>query len=243
MSDEARELVVLEMMAVTATALREGRSAGHAISAVLGEAMDADAAAWVAIDEHGHAEVLGAWPHADIAERLANQVAKSGWPPPADAPVPVEGAESTKIMVLVPRPADGSATFPGTRALVIRRGRGLSSDDLALGARALPALRLMLVQVVAASEQRRHDERRRSQALRFGLTERELQVLDLLVQGMLATSIAARLDLSPRTVHKHLGNIYEKLGVHDRLVAASIAQRYDLVNDPASDGTATERWR
>ena len=48
------------------------------------------------------------------------------------------------------------------------------------------------------------------------MTERELQVLGLLAEGLLATSIASRLRLSPRTVHKHLGNIYRKLGVNKR---------------------------
>lgn len=58
----------------------------------------------------------------------------------------------------------------------------------------------------------------------LGLSERETQVLRLLSMGLLATSIASRLELSPRTVHKHLGNIYRKLGVHDRLVAVRIAR-------------------
>ena len=55
-------------------------------------------------------------------------------------------------------------------------------------------------------------------------------MLQLLSQGLLATSIAAKLELSPRTVHKHLGNIYEKMGVHDRLVAVQIARQHGLVN-------------
>jgi DNA-binding NarL/FixJ family response regulator len=59
-------------------------------------------------------------------------------------------------------------------------------------------------------------------------------VLELLAQGLLATSIASRLSLSPRTVHKHLGNIYDKLGVHDRLVAVSLARSRYLVPDPAA---------
>ena len=55
------------------------------------------------------------------------------------------------------------------------------------------------------------------------------QVLELLARGLLATSIAARLNLSPRTVHKHLGNIYRKLGVHDRLVAVGVARANGLL--------------
>ena len=60
-------------------------------------------------------------------------------------------------------------------------------------------------------------------------------ILGLLAEGLLATSIASRLRLSPRTVHKHLGNIYRKLGVHDRLVAVSLARLQGLVdNYPSS---------
>lgn len=231
MSVEPRPSVVVEMMSSAAAALHEGRPPGHAIAQVLGEAMDADVAAWVAVDDDETAEVIGAWPHADVAERLASHVASRGWPVPSPQPVRAQGSESTKTMILAPQPIEGVTSVPGRRVLLLRRGRGFGAEAETLAVSALPGLRFLLNQVVAASERQRQQERRRIQAVRFGLTERELQVLDLLVQGMLATSIAARLDLSPRTVHKHLGNIYEKLGVHDRLVAASLARRYGLVND------------
>ena len=55
-----------------------------------------------------------------------------------------------------------------------------------------------------------------------GLTERELAVLGLLSEGCTARAIAHRLGISPRTVHVHLQNIYRKLGVSDRLLAARI---------------------
>ena len=61
------------------------------------------------------------------------------------------------------------------------------------------------------------------------MTTRELEVLVLLSEGHLARSIAARLDVSTRTVHKHLGSVYRKLGVHDRLVAVRTAQQAGLI--------------
>ena len=73
------------------------------------------------------------------------------------------------------------------------------------------------------------------------MTERELQVLGLLAEGLLATSIASRLRLSPRTVHKHLGNIYRKLGVHDRLVAVSLARLQGLVDTYPQSPTSPVR--
>lgn len=56
-----------------------------------------------------------------------------------------------------------------------------------------------------------------------GLTGRELSVLALLAEGRTAASMAARLGVSPRTVHKHLQNLYRKLGVSDRLGAVMVA--------------------
>lgn len=61
------------------------------------------------------------------------------------------------------------------------------------------------------------------------LTPREIEVLRLLAEGLLARSIAARLQVSPRTVHKHLGNVYRKLGAHDRLLAVRRAQGLGLL--------------
>ncbi len=44
------------------------------------------------------------------------------------------------------------------------------------------------------------------------LTDRERQVLEQVVQGLSSKQIAARLDLSPKTVDIYRGNIREKLG-------------------------------
>jgi DNA-binding CsgD family transcriptional regulator len=62
------------------------------------------------------------------------------------------------------------------------------------------------------------------------LTARELQVLALLGRGLLARTIATQLSLSPRTVHHHLGQIYDKLGVRDRLAAVLLARDVGLLD-------------
>jgi DNA-binding CsgD family transcriptional regulator len=73
-----------------------------------------------------------------------------------------------------------------------------------------------------------------------GLTGRELAVLSLLADGYTAVSIARRLSNSPRTVHKHLGNIYRKLEVRDRLTAVMVAQERNLfAADPTCPGKGT----
>jgi DNA-binding CsgD family transcriptional regulator len=68
------------------------------------------------------------------------------------------------------------------------------------------------------------------------LTDRELEVLSWLRQGMKATSIARRLGISTRTVNKHLANIYRKLGAHDRLLAVSRAQSLGMLPQDAGAG-------
>lgn len=71
-----------------------------------------------------------------------------------------------------------------------------------------------------------------SNAHRAGLTLREVEVLTMVSDGLLARTIAARLNVSPRTVHKHLGNAYRKLGAHDRLAAVRRAQSLGVIGSP-----------
>jgi DNA-binding response OmpR family regulator/DNA-binding CsgD family transcriptional regulator len=57
----------------------------------------------------------------------------------------------------------------------------------------------------------------------LGLTAREGEVLSWLAKGKTNRDIAQILGLSPRTVDKHLEQIYSKLGVENRTAAAAIA--------------------
>jgi DNA-binding response OmpR family regulator/DNA-binding CsgD family transcriptional regulator len=57
----------------------------------------------------------------------------------------------------------------------------------------------------------------------LGLTTREGEVLQWLSKGKTNRDIAQILGLSPRTVDKHLEQIYSKLGVENRTAAAAIA--------------------
>jgi DNA-binding CsgD family transcriptional regulator len=56
----------------------------------------------------------------------------------------------------------------------------------------------------------------------LGITEREAQILDCVARGSSNAEIAGELSLAPGTVKKHLDNIFEKLGVHNRVGAARI---------------------
>jgi DNA-binding NarL/FixJ family response regulator len=61
------------------------------------------------------------------------------------------------------------------------------------------------------------------------LTEREVDILQLVAAGMTATAIGHARRISSRTVRKHLENAYAKLGVHDRLMAVAQARRLGLI--------------
>jgi DNA-binding CsgD family transcriptional regulator len=59
------------------------------------------------------------------------------------------------------------------------------------------------------------------------LTRRQLQILERVALGETNDEIAAKLELSPATVGKHLENIYSRLGVHSRTAAAALLCRPD----------------
>lgn len=59
--------------------------------------------------------------------------------------------------------------------------------------------------------------------LPLGLTARQLEVLRLLATGRTDAEIAAELYISPRTVHRHLSAIYDKLDVDSRTAAVARA--------------------
>jgi DNA-binding CsgD family transcriptional regulator len=62
----------------------------------------------------------------------------------------------------------------------------------------------------------------------FGVSPREAQVLDWVAQGKTNKEIGVILDLSPRTVQKHLEHIYRKIYVKSRTAAA--AKTYDVAS-------------
>jgi NarL family two-component system response regulator LiaR len=63
---------------------------------------------------------------------------------------------------------------------------------------------------------------------RFSLTNRELQVLTLIVEGLNNRQIADRLGISRATASVHVSNILSKLGVSNRVEATTIALRNKL---------------
>ena len=123
-----------------------------------------------------------------------------------------------------------------TRALRLQAGQGIVGPFLRAGGR----IRALLHEIVdvrksggqvrqlakavlrhfgegetAAEEAVRAD----SPLARFGLTDREREVLELLDAGLSRREIAETLSVSLNTVKSHVGHIYEKLGVTNRIDA------------------------
>ena len=62
------------------------------------------------------------------------------------------------------------------------------------------------------------------------LTEREREVLSLMIEGLSNTQIAGRLTVSPSTIKSHVSNILSKLGVASRTEAVTLALRNHIVS-------------
>lgn len=76
----------------------------------------------------------------------------------------------------------------------------------------------------------REDGRDDAEWIEEPLTRREIDVLQLLAEGLPNKSIAARLGVSDQTVKFHLASIFAKLGATNRTDAVRLALRRGLIN-------------
>ncbi|MEP7136225.1 MAG: response regulator transcription factor [Chloroflexota bacterium] len=109
--------------------------------------------------------------------------------------------------------------------------KGVSASELAQAIRAAHAGRPTIS--AEATEALIHAA---SQEVVLGpsLTEREHEVLLLMVEGLNNTQIAGRLTVSPSTIKSHVSSILAKLGVASRTEAVALAVRHKL-DAPNSD--------
>jgi NarL family two-component system response regulator LiaR len=105
--------------------------------------------------------------------------------------------------------------------------KNVSADELADAIRAAHAGRPTLAPEAA---QALIQSARKPQSPGHDLTERELEVLALMVEGLSNPEIADRLVVSRSTVKFHVSNILSKLGVTSRTEAVSLALKHKLVS-------------
>jgi two-component system, NarL family, response regulator LiaR len=105
--------------------------------------------------------------------------------------------------------------------------KDVSADELAEAIRAAHAGRATLSPEAA---QALVETANQQPARGLDLTEREREVLALMVEGLNNTQIAGRLSVSSSTIKSHVSNILSKLGVASRTEAVTVALRSRMVH-------------
>ena len=106
--------------------------------------------------------------------------------------------------------------------------KGISSDELV---RQLEGVQAGSTAIDAGMAARAAETAARLQSDQFwpgarhGLTQRESEILSLVVSGLSNRGIATKLVIGEETVKTHLSSVYRKLGVGDRTSAAALALR------------------
>lgn len=72
-------------------------------------------------------------------------------------------------------------------------------------------------------------ERDQARLDELGITPRELQVLELIAEGLSNKEIAARVHVSENTVKTHSSRVFDKLGARRRTQAVQLAQQWRLI--------------
>jgi NarL family two-component system response regulator LiaR len=103
--------------------------------------------------------------------------------------------------------------------------KDVSADDLARAIHAAYAGRATLSPEAAQSLV---ESANQPPAPGLDLTEREREVLALMIEGLNNTQIAGRLTVSPSTIKSHVSSILSKLGVSSRTEAVTLALRHGL---------------
>jgi len=150
----------------------------------------------------------------EMADATAND-----WHVLADLPVPA---------VLLLDPADpalaGSALRSGIRGAI---SWDATPQEIEGAVHAVNAG--LVVTTPALLAELRPDAQTFAEELAEPLSERELEVLDLLAEGLSNKLVAHRLGISEHTVKTHVASIFAKLGVSSRTEAVSQAIRRGLV--------------
>jgi NarL family two-component system response regulator LiaR len=104
--------------------------------------------------------------------------------------------------------------------------KDVSAEDLVRAIRAAYAGHATLSPAVAQSLV---ESANQPPAPGLNLTEREREVLALMIEGLNNTQIAARLTVSPSTIKSHVSSVLSKLGATSRTEAVTLALRHNIV--------------
>jgi DNA-binding NarL/FixJ family response regulator len=140
-----------------------------------------------------------------------------------------ERLPSARVLVVTVSAADADvvgAMLAGASGYLLK---DTPPAQIAAGVRATAAGDAMLSPDVTARLLRRVQPAAEELTVPSELSERELQVLNLITEGLDNAEIAERLVISPTTAKNHVSNILAKMGVESRVQAAIYAVRRGIV--------------
>jgi two-component system, NarL family, nitrate/nitrite response regulator NarL len=140
-------------------------------------------------------------------------------PPPTCIILLTAAIEPSEIVTAVHLGARGVITKDAATALLFKCIQRVIEGEYWLGRAAVGDLMQALV-AAGAQEGRRSDSP--------PLTRRELEIIAAVVDGASNKEVADRFGLSPQTVKNHLSNIFDKLGVSNRVELALYAVNRQL---------------
>jgi len=79
------------------------------------------------------------------------------------------------------------------------------------------------------------NEKRKKIQFRFGLSTREIEVLQFLINGYSNQEIADKLFIAERTVKTHISHIFQKLGVDNRVKVILLLKEYGLLSEQQAE--------
>ena len=85
--------------------------------------------------------------------------------------------------------------------------------------------------LAAFNQEKNKYSKRDNQGKYIFLTEREIEVLNFLSEGLTNKAIADRLIVAPSTIKQHLKNMYVKLDVHNRTQAVARGRELGLISE------------
>ena len=141
------------------------------------------------------------------------------WPALADLPIPI-----VMLMDFTDPALVGSALRSGIRGTI---SRDATAEEIEGAVHAVNAG--LVVTTPASLAELLPDAPPFAEELAEPLSDRELEVLELLTEGLSNKLIAHRLGISEHTVKTHVASIFAKLGVSSRTEAVSQAIRRGLV--------------
>ncbi|MEO3752862.1 response regulator transcription factor [Streptomyces sp. B6B3] len=114
----------------------------------------------------------------------------------------------------------------GASGFLLKRA---AAEELVQAVRLVARSDSLLFPAAVRSLAAHHARRRRADALRGRLTDREAEVLRLVAEGLTNAEIAERLSVGPQTVKSHVASLLAKLGARDRTQAVIAAYEHGFV--------------